>query len=492
VTPGTAPHGDRTVLRGGTLIAMDGHHGATPHRGDVAVQGGTITEVAEAVAARPGDRVIDATDHLLLPGLVNAHLHSSELLARGLFDALPLELWALGAYSAARPPPTPRQAYLRTMIVGLEAVKNGVTALLDDGSELESCDWDLLDAIWRAYEDLGIRASCSAAITDIPPGESLAGRRPTAGRRAPIDRYLRFCSSAAAELNRRSRRLRLVISPVSPQWCSDDLLVSAGGFARDAGLCLHTHVAETKLQATAFEQSAGSTMTAHLAHLGVLSSTATLAHVVWAEAAELDLIAEHGAAIVHNPISNLKLGSGIAGWRQWLRRGIPIGLGSDGVASNDSARLFDVMRLTALLHRATSPDFEDWPTAEEVLRAATLGGARCLLADASTGSLEAGKAADIVMLDAHALAFQPLNDPLTQLIHCENGQGVRLVMVDGRVVVADGRVQTVDERELIRAFEVEAAGAPAQAAVDPREWRQAEHAYRRVHRICGEAAQGPA
>jgi cytosine/adenosine deaminase-related metal-dependent hydrolase len=301
-----------------------------------------------------------------------------------------------------------------------------------------------------------------------------------------VDSYRAFCREAVTRLARRSTRLRFVVAPVSPQWCSDELLTAAADFAREADVCFHTHVLETAVQAEGFRRRfGGESMIAHLARLGALSERATLAHVVWASDDDLDVLARHDVSVVHNPVSNLKLGSGIGPWRGWWKRRINVGLGTDGVGSNDSARLFDVMRFAALIHRSTSWEFGDWPTADEVLQAATRGGARCLLRDAEIGSLEPGKAADLVLLDLDALSFQPPNDLVGQLVHCENGSGVTLVMVGGEVVVADGRVTTVDEAAVIASFRQEAerelARRRAAEAPPTQLRRRVESVYRGIH-----------
>ncbi|MFD2395704.1 amidohydrolase family protein [Prauserella oleivorans] len=187
---------------------------------------------------------------------------------------------------------------------------------------------------------------------------------------------------------------------------------------------------------------------AHAPHRSSLPNT-TLAHGVWTTDSDIDTLAEFEVCVSHNPVSNLKLGSGIAPWRRYHDAGVTLGLGSDGCSSSDTPRLHDVIKAAALLHKVTEPDPASWPTVEEVLRAATSGGARTAQLQADVGTLEAGKQADLLIYDLETLAFTPRNRAELQLVYSENGSSLRQVLVAGRVVVDEGRVITVDEDALL-------------------------------------------
>jgi cytosine/adenosine deaminase-related metal-dependent hydrolase len=466
-----------TLFRNALVLAMDDQHRNTPFRADVLVAGDRIEAVGPDLPEPPGSAVIDAAGRLMMPGLVNAHTHSWEALFKGRYDNLPLELWMLLAYPILGVEPMPeRLVYLRTLLVGIESLRGGTTCLLDDVVEMPGQSMDALDAVFRGYEDIGIRANCSGNIVNRPyidtlpfveevlPPDLLAAARQTAPR--TTEEYLQFSKEALARYDGRAGRLRYVVAPSGPQRCTDDLLVAADELSRQHDTTLHIHVLETKMQAVTGREFYGTTLVGHLDRLGVLSDRLTLAHGIWLTAEDVTRLGETGASVAHNPISNLKLGSGIAPWRALLDAGVNLGLGSDGLSSNDSARMLDVVKSTALLHKVTHPDYRTWPTAEEVLWAATRGGARSARLAGEVGAIEPGRKADFVLLDLRSVNFSPLNDVASHLVYVENGDSIREVWVNGEPVVRDGRCLRIDEdavleelRELAAAYMEQFAAA---------------------------------
>jgi 5-methylthioadenosine/S-adenosylhomocysteine deaminase len=203
------------------------------------------------------------------------------------------------------------------------------------------------------------------------------------------------------------------------------------------------------MQAVTGREFYGSTLVEHLDSLGVLSDRATLAHGVWLTDSDITRLGEVRASVAHNPISNLKLGSGIAPWRALLDAGVNLGLGSDGLSTNDSARMFDVVKSAALLHKVTQPDYTKWPTADEVLWAATRGGAVSARLGSQVGAIAPGYKADLVVLDLRSVNFTPVNDIAQHLVYVENGESITEVWVDGQVVMRDGRCLLIDEEAVL-------------------------------------------
>ncbi|MGW3623002.1 amidohydrolase family protein [Streptomyces sp. NPDC000880] len=449
-----------TLFRNALVVAMDDTHRAKPFRADVLVEHDRFSAVGKDLPVPDGTTVVDATDRLLMPGLVNAHVHSWEALFKGRYDNLPLELWMLLAYPILGLEPMPeRLVYLRTLLVGMESLRSGTTCLLDDVIEMPTQSMDALDAVFRGYEDIGIRANCSGNIVnrryidtlpfvdEVLPPDLLAAARETTPR--TTDEYLEFSKEALARYDGRAGRLRYVIAPSGPQRCTDDLLVAADELSKQHDTTLHIHVLETKIQAVTGREFYGSTLVAHLDRLGVLSDRATLAHGIWLTDDDIARLGESGASVAHNPLSNLKLGSGIAAWRALLDAGVNIGLGSDGLSTNDSARMLDVVKSAALLHKVSHPDYRTWPTADEVLWAATRGGARSARLTDEVGAIEPGRKADFVVFDLRSVNFTPLNDVPSQLVYVENGDSIREVWVNGDVVVRDGRCLLIDEEAVL-------------------------------------------
>jgi 5-methylthioadenosine/S-adenosylhomocysteine deaminase len=405
-----------TFIKGATILAMGRRHGAEPFTGDVLIEGDRITAISTVVQAPAHATIIDGAGKLVMPGLMNAHLHSNEALFKGRYDNMPLEVWMLYSYPilAAKRLPE-RLVYLRSMLVAIESLKTGVTCLTDDLYESPKAEMELLDAAFQAYDDIGIRATVSAH-----------------------GRY-----------HGRSGRLRFMLAPSAPQRCTPELMLAANDLAKEWGVPFHTHIVETKVQGVTGPALYGKSLMRYMNELGLLNPWTTIAHSIWVSEDDIALMGAAGVSVVHNTISNQKLGAGIAPVRRLLEAGVNVALGSDGICSNDTPRMFDVMKAAGLAHKINNPDWSRWLTAPEVLHACTLGGARSALIEKEIGSLEVGKKADLLILNMHTVNFAPLNDIRNHLVYCENGSSIETVMVNGEVVVQDGRLTKVNEKALL-------------------------------------------
>jgi len=235
--------------------------------------------------------------------------------------------------------------------------------------------------------------------------------------------------------------------------CSDALLREVVQFAEQYDLGIHTHLLETRLQAWTAQKIYRQTICAHLAQIGFLSSRLSTAHSIWLDEREMDLLAASGASVVHNPASNLKLGSGVAPVAKLKARGVNVALGTDGGDTSDSYSIFEQMRLAAFLSRIAAEDPENWITALDALKMGTVNGAQAVPAwRGKIGKIKPGYRADLVLLKP-SLRLRPLRDIVHQLVFCEGGQSVDTVLVDGKVVVEGGRLTGIDEEALIRRVE---------------------------------------
>ena len=197
----------------------------------------------------------------------------------------------------------------------------------------------------------------------------------------------------------RAGRLRYVVAPSGPQRCTDDLLLAAAEFADEHDTAYHIHVLETKVQLITGRELYGKTLVQHLHDTGTLRERVTMAHGIWITDDDIELMADAGCSVAHNPICNLRIGAGVAPLRKLLDKGINIALGTDEIDCNDSSRIFDVMHVAGLIHNVALVDYDEWPTAAEIVRAGTLGGARSVMLQDHIGSIEPGKKADLIVLD---------------------------------------------------------------------------------------------
>lgn len=447
----------RWMIKCGTFMTMDNENPWLVNR-DLVVDKDKIIAIGSDLSPESFavERVISGKDKLVIPGLINAHLHSGDRFNRGQFDNLPLELWM------ARFPPigkiewTPRECYLRTLLNCIEILKTGTTTVIDDLHHGVPLPKQNIDAVFQAYQDIGMRALLSIGYADkpyystIPFLEKLLPNSLKEGMEQPEnlapDEMIALWRNYA---QRWRGRVRFILSPSAPQWCTDEFLKKTWNLSEELDLHVIIHVLETKLQAVTGQLFYGKSVVEHMSSLGILTPKTTLAHTVWVSDSDIGIISEGGASIAHNPVSNLKLGSGIAPIRKIIDAGINVGLGTDNNTANDTANLFDTMKLAAVLHKVVDYDYDRWVGAEEIMRMATLGGARCGGLDEETGALSVGMKADMVLLDLNKLPFFPRNNTLHQLVFCEHGESVDTVIVDGKLVVEGGSVTSVNEEGVL-------------------------------------------
>jgi 5-methylthioadenosine/S-adenosylhomocysteine deaminase len=481
-----------TLFRGGEVIAMDAAHGAQPFPADVLVEGDRIAAIGN-LADRTAEHEIDARGKLLMPGLVNSHMHSPEALYKGRYDNMPLEIWMLYAYPIlAAQTLSPRLVYLRTALCALESLKSGTTCVTDDVYESPAQTPEQLEAVFQAYEDVGLRATISGHVLDRPfldtlpfteaevPGELRAKAEAlgTADREA----YLDLCRHAFATHHGRAGRLRFMMAPSAPQRCTPEVMQAADELCRAHGAPFHTHIVETKVQGVTGPVFHGESLIAYMDRLGLLHEGTTIAHGIWVTDDDIDRLGRAGSSVVHNVISNQKLGAGIAPVKRLLRAGVNVALGSDGLCSSDTARMFPVMHAAGLLHNISTPDPDYWLSAEEVLHCATIRGARSALIDGETGSLEPGKKADLLLLDLSTIPFTPRNDLRNHLVYAENGQSIDLAMVNGEVMMTDGVCGRVDEAALLAELRDHMPAFNAAHAETERQNAAFQPYFERIHR----------
>jgi 5-methylthioadenosine/S-adenosylhomocysteine deaminase len=423
----------------------------------ILIEGNRITDVSSSpLKSASVDRTVAGEGLLAMPGLVNAHAHSPENYLRGIAEQVPLELW-LFDFFASGVRFSPRESYLAAAFGGAEMLRTGTTSVLDHYWVNGGMTIEDLDAVMQAYRDVGIRAGVAPLVEDLRPELKAAINNDPALSSDPNDPesaldvpdYLDMLEAFFEKWHRSADgRLRCLAGPSGPQWCSEEVLNGSVEIAARFGSGVHMHADETKVQALLCREIYGDSSVRHMHQQGLLGPHVSLAHAVWVDDRDVDILAETGATVVHNPASNLKLGSGFAPILDMKEKGVSIALGADGSASNDNQVLFDIMKLTGLIHSAREVDHRRWLSARDVVTIATVGGAKALGLAGELGELKPGMLADIALLRMDTSFFAPLNDTFRQLVYCENGSSVETVIVDGRIVVEGGKVSTLDQGSL--------------------------------------------
>jgi|SRR5713226_2415128 len=301
---------------------------------------------------------------------------------------------------------------------------------------------DKVEAAGKAHLDTGMRGIMAYSFRDQSPDNQ--GVTLTSTSAEDIMVTARACAERVTGL---SSRLAFMLAPSAPQRCSDRLLVLCGKLAEELGVGVHTHLAETKRHAETGRAIYGEPIVKHLERIGFLNSGLSVAHSIWLDDEEISLLRKYDAKVVHNPASNMRLGSGTARVKEMIRSGLCVGLGADSANAGTVYSIFEQMKLAVLLPRCVWRP-ENWVLPDEAFEMATLGGARALLLDQAIGSIEEGKKADLVILDP-PLSLAPMDSLVSQLVFAENGDSVETVFVDGKPLMLERRIQMIDEEDVL-------------------------------------------
>lgn len=423
------------LVHGGAVLTVD-EAGTVVHGGAVAVHEGEIVAVgrAEELCTRfTAEESLDATGCLVLPGLINTHTHLAMTLLRGLADDVTLQGFLERVLPAEAELLAPKNVAAAVRLAIAESVRAGVTSALD-------MYW-FHEAAERAAREAGWRLHSGPTFMDVPdPPDGRAYEERLAWARRDLE------ERGAARHGRRP-----VVFAHSAYTLSPDQLTEIAALAREFGALLHLHAAENAAEVTTVEGKYGKRPVELLDSLGVLGPDVLLAHAVDLTGPEIAALARTGTSVAHCPVSNLKLGCGIAPVPRLLSAGVTVGLGTDGAVSSNSLDVLGAVRQAALVHKADGD-----PTAvgaERAVRMATIEGARALGLDEHLGSLEPGKRADLIVLDLNAPHLRPLHDPWSTLAYAAHSADVRDTVVDGRVLMRDRELRTLDERAVIADLE---------------------------------------
>jgi cytosine/adenosine deaminase-related metal-dependent hydrolase len=329
-------------------------------------------------------------------------------------------------------------------------LRSGTTTAVDFLYEAPAITLETLEPVVQAYRDAGLRVTILLGVADMPFAQSLpldgdsaiaaADEAPPASLRSIIE----LVEAAVERWHEPGGMIGIGLGPSAPQRCSPELLRATVDLARERGLAWQTHVLETKTQALTSRDWHGESWVELMHGDGLLSPKTTLVHTVWLSDRDIGLMAQSGCSAVHCLLSNLRLGDGVARLPALQRAGVPLALGTDGRGCDETLDMFELAKMTALVHKVRGGDYRSWTTAADVLKMATVGGSSVAGHGEQLGRLEVGAKADLVLLRPNSLAFAPVNEPVRQLIYGAPSRDVDTVVVDGQVVMRSGELTGVD------------------------------------------------
>src|SRR5712671_315850 len=418
------------IVRGGTVVTMDGSRRVIEN-GGVAIKGGRIVAVDKTAAIDrnyAAREVVNATGKVVIPGLINGHTHVPMTLFRGLADDLDLQEW-LTKYIFPAEAKNVNEEFVRVGArLGLaEMIRSGTTTYCDM--------YYFEDAIADETFKAGMRGVLGETVIDFPVADNKTNEQAM----AYVEKFVS---------NWKGNSLIIpAIAPHAPYTVSEGHLKAVRAFSDRTGAPIVTHISETKREVDDSIKAKGASPIDYLNRIGFLGDRVIAAHVVWPSEEELALLKRLGVGIVHNPQSNMKLASGVAPVPVMLKADLPVGLGTDGAASNNDLNLWEEMDTAAKLHKLISKD-PKVVNAAEAFEMATIRGARALHLEKEIGSLEKGKRADLVIVNLDDLNQTPSYNIYSDLVYATKAGDVQTVIIEGRIVMRDRRLLTLNEETI--------------------------------------------
>jgi cytosine/adenosine deaminase-related metal-dependent hydrolase len=437
----------RCCIRGAEVLADASQPRA--EKLDIWIEGGKI-----AALTLPGSsphfagevEVLDGKETLAIPGLLNGHTHSYSSLVQGSVKGEPLDLFVIRAMARRAPEPE-RAAYVGAALHSMAMLKRGITATIDHVRHGLVPSVEGIESVFDAYRETGIRAWVAPMYEDRTYIESLpvdaqalpaeARERLRSAKRPPPREYFAVMEDLAKRWRNVEGRLDLLLGVDGPQRCTPELLEMTGDFARRHTMGLHTHLLEAKTQHLMAPREHGGSFVRYLDRFGLVNERSSFAHFVWCTPEDIALAAERRVMIVHNPLSNLALGSGIQPTMRLLRAGVDVALGTDGQGSA-AVSILEQAKISSLMSRVASTDPAQWLEPQVAFGLAAHG-----------ASIAPGKPADIALIDTGGPAWRPRGELYHHLVMYESGANVRHVLVEGEVVLRDGRCTRIDEAAIL-------------------------------------------
>ncbi|MGE0802825.1 MAG: amidohydrolase family protein [Lautropia sp.] len=455
------------LIRSGLLLDPEGELDRPP-RADLLVHDGRIAAIGEAAAGLAAGladcEVLDAAHLLVMPGFVNGHYHSHDVLQRGLFEQMPLDVWSLHSFPSFYPRRPVPEVVTRTRVGAAECIRGGITTV-QDMVTVVGPDREHVEAIVDTYAGTGLRVCLGLQIGDRPTIDTMPFWREmlppalAAGYTGALSPgAMQALVTDVLDLPT-TDRITWGLAPSTPERCSEALLAWIRDLSEARGLRVFTHVYESRAQAVLArvrQQIDGGSFVRLLRRAGLLGPRLTIAHGIWITREEIDLLAQGGASLISSPVANLKLLDGIAPVHDYLEAGVNVGLGGDNCSCSDTQNLFQAMKGFAIFLGYQDREGREG-AARRAFRAATLGSAKALGLEGRVGCLRVGSRADLALVDTRDGIYHPMHSAVRQLVYAETGRNVSTVIIDGRPVMRDGRLLTFDESAV--RHDADAAGA---------------------------------
>lgn len=398
-----------------------------------------VGKTDELIAKYKGEKIIDAEKMVVLPGFINTHTHFYETLLRGLGDNYQLFDWLHKIVYPITANLRKEDVYYASLLSCLELIRTGCTCTMDNHFHRKTYD-DCL----RAMLDIGIRGIEAREHVDMDRWNLLPPELVEDSEKQMKDN-VRLLKKWHGKGN---GRLHVWFGMRWPPFCSNEILETAYDLSREhgVGITMHLHGGEEEVRRWK-EETGYSPIQYYNKNVKILGPNLLAVHCAWTDDEDIQVLKESATKVSHCPISNMYFGSGIASIPKMLKRGIPVGLGVDGAANNDNQDMLELMKVTALLHRAFALD-PSAIDAKKVLEMATIDGAKALNLENEIGSIEPGKKADVVLINLKRANTIPIRVP-SQLVYCAKGSNVDTVIIDGEVVLENGKIKTVNEEEIL-------------------------------------------
>jgi 5-methylthioadenosine/S-adenosylhomocysteine deaminase len=418
------------LISGGTVITMDAEFRVIED-GAVAIEGDTIVAVGKRAELErsPRANIIDADGTLVMPGMINGHAHAAMSLFRGLAEDHSLDDW-LQKYIF------PAEARNVTEDFVLWGTRLGILEMLRGGITTYADMYYFEDVVANATKEAGMRGVLGETIVDFPAPDHKTPSAAFAYTQKLIDRW------------KGDPLITPAVAPHSIYTLSTENLKTAAALARSNGVPILIHVAEAPFESELSRTKYGASPVGYLDSIGVLGPDVIAAHTIWVDATDIATLVQHGVGSIHNPSSNMKLASGVMPVVDLLLAGEPVGLATDSAASNNNQDLFQEMNVAAKLQKVTRMDPRALP-ARQAVEMATIGGARALHLEEQIGSLEAGKQADVILINTNATHSTPMYNVYSQLVYALNAHDVRTVVIAGNIVMENRVMKTMNKPEIL-------------------------------------------